>query len=131
MLVVGGSYLRDSQRFEAAAEHAEGVVVENTRHLEGEDWIDYQVISFYTAEEQPIRFEAPANDVGEVGFFRHVSIGERVRVAYDPQNPQDARVDTAIGRLGGPFAFLFSGVVLLVVAALFAWRGTRWERRQP
>ena len=118
MLIWAGIWQRDTQRFEATAEHADGVVVDNTRHREGENWISYQVISFRTADERTIRFEAAESDVG---FFHGAPIGGRVRVAYDPQNPQDARVDTVFRRWGGPSALIFGGLVFISLAAFF-WR---------
>jgi hypothetical protein len=117
-LIWGGIWLRDTHRFEATAAHAGGVVVDNTSHYDGENWIKYQVISFRTADEQTITFEAPESDVG---FFHGAPIGGRVRVAYDPQNPQDAEVDTAVRRWGGPFAAMFVGLMCIFVAAVI-WR---------
>jgi hypothetical protein len=128
MLIWGGLMLLNDRRFAATAGHAEGVIVDNVSHREGEDWIAYHVISFRTAEERAIRFEAPQNDVG---LFGGSHIGGRVRVAYDPKNPQDARVDTALRRWGTPAAVLFMGLVFVITAIVVFGRGRRREKHQP
>jgi hypothetical protein len=125
-LVWGGLTLLDDQRFDATAGRAEGVVVDNVSHRQGEDWIAYHVISFHTAEERVITFEAPQNDVRLLGGSH---IGSRVRVVYDPQNPQAARVDTALRRWGTPAALILCGLGFFAVAALVAHQVSQ-ERNQ-
>jgi Protein of unknown function (DUF3592) len=127
-LVWGGLILLNDQRYAAAAGHAQGEIVDNVSHREGEDWIAYHVISFRTAEGRVVRFEAPQNDVG---LFGGSHVGGRVKVAYDPKNPQDARVDTALRRWGTPAAVLLMGLVFVIAAVVVGGRGRRREKHQP
>lgn len=62
------------------------------------------------------------------GVYR---VGQEVPVSYDPENPQDAEIDSFLERKSLPFTFGGVGVFLFASACLvlvLVWRGTKAQQ---
>jgi uncharacterized protein DUF3592 len=80
-----------------------------------------------------VRFTAPDGRQVEVrtnvSSSRRPRVGEQVKVLYQPDDPQDARIDTATTRLVGPLVTGGLGGIFAVVAAVLFVAYRRSARR--
>jgi hypothetical protein len=128
---VGGWMMYDAYRFNAAAEHAEGVVVRLERRESrdrGRVSHTYVPVVRFEAEGRPVTF------TGSVGSSPPAyKEGERVSVLYTPGNPEDARIESFWEQFGFPGIFLGISVILLLVGlgVLFVPVVSRRVRPRP
>ncbi len=110
--------------FFADAERADGLVVDVRVENEADgDQAWYPVVLFRTASGQRVQFEASTGG-GRGSYHR----GERVPVAYDPDDAQDARLATFGGRYGLPLVFMLLGGVATLAGGTMATLGVRAYR---
>jgi Protein of unknown function (DUF3592) len=124
----------------AASRRADGVVIriESVTTGSGSErrTTDHPVVRFLTAREQVIVFTSSSGG-------SH-SVGDSVKVRYDPNNPHRARLDSlgdrvwgvvmAVGLLLGGLLVMFWGGVLFVSASAgtpLAWRTVRYSSGRP
>jgi hypothetical protein len=118
-----------TQRFLATASTADGAVVDVDSDTH-EETTDYNlVVRFVTASGQVVQFRS-----AEGHSPPPESVGDSVRVLYDPANPQRARLDTWGGRWAEDTAKIIIGMVffslgaVILVGALFFPESTRARR---
>jgi hypothetical protein len=89
------------------------------------------VVRFVTAREQVIEFTSNVGYRG-IGGIGEYSVGDSVKVRYDPDNPRHARLDSAWARLVSGFfdvVFLLVGLAVMLGGGLLLWREVRRVRR--
>ncbi|MCX6078546.1 MAG: DUF3592 domain-containing protein [Chloroflexi bacterium] len=124
IMLVGAvfAFIRQRQKFIERI-FVKGVVVSLERrsstssdHSSG--FMFYPVIEFRTASGENVQFES---DFGSMPAS--FSVGQSVKVAYDPANPDKAEIDSAVSRYLVTTILGFMGLVILCIGAVFLLMG--------
>jgi len=120
----------ETRRFLSRAESAEGRVVEmeKTRESNRERGTRYTytpVILFTTKAGGEVRFKGPPRTV-----LVKLEEGDTVRLFYDPDAPEDARVDSFAGLWFGAAILLAVGAAAIFIPALTMWQAWKWAKRE-
>ncbi len=112
--LIGLWLLRQARTFKRKALAAEGHYVDATRRTSHDNrYTAYPVVEFQTADGQTVQFE------GRVGMpWAKGQVGRRVRVLYDPADPEKAVVDSVVELWFPALIFLAVGILWLVVIAV-------------
>ena len=117
-LLVGALLFLRANRIENQLVRVHGEVVALAEHSSGDGSVSYApIVQFSTADGQTIRFTDPLGTNPPTN-----TVGEKVTVSYDSEDPDGARI--AGGRLFLPMliaaigaAFVAGGLVVVLVAA--------------
>ena len=101
-------------QFVKNASSAEGVV---TKLYSGQY---HPEVTFMTQDEKEIRY--PQN-----GLIKGYSLGDKVTVLYESQNPQVACIDTFRAIWGGHVMFLLLGIIFIIIPIIkLLYPNTEW-----
>jgi len=130
LLVLGFRSYGDSRAFAAGASAAEGDVVgfetwESGTGFDERDNIHYAVVVYRAAEGREVRFRGPSRD----GLVR-LARGDKVRVLYHPNDPENARVDSFMGLWFAATMLWIVGGGAVVIPPLTLWQAWKWAKRQ-
>ncbi len=89
------------------------------------DSILYAVVVFETGEGREVRFQGPSQD----GLAKYEE-GDKVDVLYDPENPEDARIDSFLGLWFGATMFWVIGGGAIVIPLFTLYQGWKGAKRQ-
>jgi len=128
-LLTGSFFLwRNNEEFRLHALKTEGVVVDFAQHRSDENSITYStVVEFKDQNEHIIRFSSSISS-SSPGYHR----GNQVTVFYNPDNPQEAQIDSfmenwfgtiILGGLGALFTLLGAG---FLISQINKYRVKRW-----
>jgi hypothetical protein len=119
---------REAAHRDACFARTMGTVVGHQARFGSDGWGDYPVVAFYGPSGDEVHFESAFGSRPRV-----FSEGDHVNVLYDPANPADAHIDSALIEASGEFIFLFRafGVAMMggicfvfaFVIALAAYHG--------
>jgi hypothetical protein len=122
ILLVAGNWTRMSaQRDLGRMVQATGVVVDlvASRDSEGGGYVYSPMIEFVPVETGvPVRFEQSIRQSENLAPKR----GARIEVLYDPEDPQQARVNSFIDLWMLPIALIGSGAVVILLGIVFLLR---------
>jgi hypothetical protein len=115
---VGIYFGQDTLTFSRTAQHATGQIVdfEESRDSDG-DRTYAPVITYAPAESDPITF------TGSIHTSSRPTIGEQVKVLYNPKNLRDARIDSPVDLWLLPGVFGGMGFIFTAIAAGTLLRG--------
>lgn len=85
--------------------------------------ISTPIIKFKTNNGVEIEFKTYDNSL--IAMYK---IGQTVPVIYDPSNPNNAFVNTVIGKYQGPILILVAGIMTMVLAVVAAYRLVKWGK---
>lgn len=115
LTAVGAWQRRTVMRLLAEGKRATATAVDSVlHHHDGPDESHHVVWRFETRDGLTIEHEALAAGV------QSVDLGEKSKIIYDPEDPHNARLETLAERTLSWALFLYTGVALLVVAAISA-----------
>jgi hypothetical protein len=127
--------LQDILRPPSSSRRADGVVIDLDVETCGSGskttTCYHPVVRFVTAREQVIEFTSNVGSRG-IGGIGEYSVGDSVKVRYDPDNPRHARLDSAWDRLVSGFfdvVFLLVGLAVMLGGGLLLRREVRRMRR--
>jgi hypothetical protein len=116
-LVVGIVFLSGTLNLVQSAVSTEGTVIKYHRSLNSKRRATYYPIVRFTPQQgAPVEFQS------QVGAGSPPAIGSRVKVLYDPHNPQHAEIDSFVSLWLFPLIFGGSGALLILVAMAIAAR---------
>jgi hypothetical protein len=122
LLAGGAIYVFIILSFTGRAAHAEGRIVkmDTVRNaapfmdqVAGSGVIYYPVVRFKTQDGKAVDFRAASGSQRPT-----YSVGDKVPVLYDPNNPKDSRINTVWGVWGAPLILLGIGAVFLILGFL-------------
>lgn len=115
LTAVGAWQRRTVMRLLAEGKRATATAVDSVlHHHDGPDESHHVVWRFETRDGLTIEHEALAAGV------QSVQVGEKSKIIYDPEDPHNARLENLAERTLSWALFLYTGVALLVVAAISA-----------
>lgn len=120
-LVIGLFTLRANLNLVRVGRHATGTVVELVRSRDKDGDVVYYPIVQYTPDNgDRVTFKS------NVGSSHAPSVGEKVQIVYNPQNPKQAAIDTFTDLWLLPVVFTGIGGLIVVGAGAgvftFLWR---------
>jgi Protein of unknown function (DUF3592) len=121
----------DSRHFLATAVSTRGDVVDivevvTQRSGEADQYHYEPVVRFLTPQEEVVEFQAD-----ESIDRKKVRVGDQIRILYDPENPSEARLDSALSRWGWSAIFLAFGIVFTTIGGILLYRKVRPGRGTP
>jgi len=129
LILLGFLKHEDSKSFAATARTAEGQVVGFEKYdapgSSIRDDIYYALVLYETDSGQEIRFRGPSKD-GPVDLKK----GDKVRVLYRAEDPQNARVDSFMGLWFAATMLWTVGGAAVLIPLLTLWQGWKWVKRQ-
>jgi len=130
LIVVGFRFYGSSRSFVENARSVPGKVVgfekwEPEINTSERDGMLYAVVVFKTESGQEVRFQGPSED----GLEKYEK-GDRVRVLYGPQEPQNARIDSFMGLWFASTMFWVIGGSAIIIPLFTLWQGWKWAKRQ-
>jgi translation initiation factor IF-1 len=109
-LAIGLFQVVGAAAFKSKAESAEGVVVEIERRSDSDGSSYYPIVRFTPKNGEEIEF------TGGIGSSPpSFKTGQKVKVLYDPRNPESARIDAFFEMYGFGGIFAFVGFVFLAI----------------
>ena len=126
--VIGAFMLHGTQRFVASASTTQGTVVDWALHHDSDDGgsMYYPIVQFTTADGQPIEFE------GSTGSsYRAFSKGAQVKVYYDAQDPQQARIGVFSELWLWDYLLLGMGILFMAIGVAVWFAVRRTSARAP
>jgi len=126
--VVGACMLLSTQRFVAGAATTQGTVVDWALHHDSDDGgsMYYPIVQFTAADGQRIEFE------GNTGSnYRSFHKGAQVKVYYDPQDPQQARIGVFSELWLWDYLFLGMGLLFMAIGIAVWFAVRRTSARAP
>lgn len=115
LTAVGAWQRRTVMQLLADGKRATATAVDSVlHHHEGPDESHHVVWRFETRDGMAIEHEALAAGV------QSVELGEKSKIIYDPADPHNARLETLAERTLSWALFFYTGIALLVIAAVSA-----------
>jgi hypothetical protein len=111
LLVAGAATFIHTLRFVQGAERATGTVIDLSEETDSEGDVTYHpVVRFTTAEGRTVEFVSSSGASSRVSR----SVGDRVEVLYDPDDPKDAQLSGFFDLWLFPIVFAAVGVAFSV-----------------
>jgi Protein of unknown function (DUF3592) len=130
LIVVAAVMAVFTARFVATAERTEGTVIDLSRSEDSEGSVTYSPVVRFTADGRTIQFTSSS------GSSSPPSVGDRVEVLYDPDDPDDARLSGFLDLWLFPLVAGAIGIACGAIGGFIAWRTRRpskedveWLRR--
>lgn len=102
-------------------------VVRGTGSDERKDVRNYVIVQFTAEDDSQYHFTGPNRQ--EEGPFK-IWKGDSVRVLYDPQNPENARVNSFLGMWFTSTILIAVGSAFIIVSLLTYWSAWKWVKKQ-
>ena len=109
LVVVAAVVAVSTARFVANAERTEGTVIDLSRSEDSEGSVTYSPVVRFTVEGRTIQFTSSS------GSSSPPSVGDRVEVLYDPDDPHDARLSGFLDLWLFP---LVAGAIALIASVI-------------
>jgi hypothetical protein len=114
-VAIGAVWTFTTARFVSGAERTGGTVIDLSRSEDSEGSVTYSPIVRFKVEGRTIQFTASSSSSSPP------SVGERVEVLYDPDDPHDARLSGFLDLWGGPMIVGGLGIVFAVIGSAIVW----------